>query len=395
MKSVVLIGGGMADESLELLGNRSPPEAANVPNLDRIAAEGRTGLIRTVPPGREPAAESAAASLLGLDAPPGGLARGPLEALGIGIPPEKDQLALRFNLVHLFTDYQRIILADHTADIRSDAEARPFVDALEEDLGDDEFRFVHVGEYRGVMLWKGGGADLELTPPHEILGAEVADAMPKGEAGRKLHQVYNNAQMLFNIHPRNDERKRSGRTAVNSIWASGAGGPAPITRAFRERWGVRSGILSRAAVLKGLAGAAGMDVVEPPGADSSPGDWADAVSDYLRTGDVTYVHCDAGARAAHRLDPAGKVEAIERFDSLAGAVAERLKALGDHRLAVLADHRTSPVDGKHAAAPVPVAVRGTGVEADRPGHYDERLLVRGSIRLPDGADLLPFLMGRN
>ncbi|MDP6483330.1 MAG: phosphoglycerate mutase, partial [Nitrospinota bacterium] len=96
MKSVVLIGGGMADESLELLGNRSPLEAADVPNLDRIAAEGRTGLIRTVPPGREPAAESAAASLLGLDAPPGGLARGPLEALGIGIPPEKDQLALRF-----------------------------------------------------------------------------------------------------------------------------------------------------------------------------------------------------------------------------------------------------------------------------------------------------------
>ncbi len=389
----------MADESLELLENRSPLEAANVPNLDRVAAEGRTGLIRTIPPGWEPVAESAAANLLGLDAPPGGPARGPLEALGIGIPPEKDQLALRFNLVHLFTDYQRIILADHTADIRNDAEGLPFVETLEKDLGDDEFRFVHVGEYRGVMLWKGDGADLKLTPPHAMLGAEVADAMPgggggRGEAGRKLHQVYNNAQMLFNIHPRNEERRRSGRTAVNSIWASGAGGPVPVTRAFRERWGVRGGILSRAAVLRGLAVSAGMDVVAPPGVDSSPDDWADAVSDYLRTGDVAYVHCDAGDRAAHRMDAAGKVEAIERFDSLAGAVAERLKTLGDHRLAVLADHRTSPVDAKHAAAPVPVAVCGTGIKADRPGQYDERLLVRGSLRLPDGAGLIPFLMGR-
>ena len=65
MKFAVLIGGGMPDEALEVLENRSPLEAANVPNLDRIAAEGRTGLVQSIPAGVEPTSESAAGTFLG------------------------------------------------------------------------------------------------------------------------------------------------------------------------------------------------------------------------------------------------------------------------------------------------------------------------------------------
>lgn len=392
MKFVVLIGGGMADEALHTLGDRSPLEAASVPNLDRIAAEGRTGFIQTFPPGQEPSGEAAAATLLGLDAASCGLARGPLEALGIGLSQEESRLILRFNLVHLFTDYQHLILADHTAGIESDEEARPFVEALERDLGGGELRFLHVGEYRGLLLWAGGPDGLELAPPHGILGAEVAPALPKGEGSRRLHRICNDAQMVLNAHPLNHERRQSGRTAVNSIWVSGAGRRIPPLEAFSRKWGVRAGFLTRAAALRGLAVACGLDVVRVPAGDSRAESWAEAAGEYLRAGDLLFVQCDAGDRAAHRLDAEGKVKAIERFDALAGALAERLRSAGDHRLAVLPDHRTSPLDGKHASAPVPIALCGTGIEPDRPKAYDERLLVRGSLRITDGRQFLSHLL---
>ncbi|MFQ5692134.1 MAG: hypothetical protein ACE5IM_03705 [Nitrospinota bacterium] len=394
MKCAVLMGGGMADEALEALGNRSPLEAASTPNLDRIAAAGATGRVQTIPPGREPFGETALGALLGLDPGDPDLSRGPLEALGAGWPVEEDVLALRINLVHLFTDYQHLILADHTAGIETDEEARPFIEALEKDLGGGDLRFVHVSEYRGLLLWADGPDGLDLVPPHRILGAEVGPAMPKGEGSRRLHRIFNDAQMVLGGHPLNEERKRAGRTAVNSIWVSGAGRRVPSLAPFSERWGVRGGVLTPSAALKGLAMACGLDVVDPPGGDGSPEPWADAAADYLGDGDLLFIHCDAGDRAAHRLDVEGKVQAIERFDSLAGVLADRLGPLGDFRLAILADHRTSPLDGAHAAAPVPIAIWGAGVKGDRPATYDERLLVRGSLRLTAGREVLARLLER-
>jgi 2,3-bisphosphoglycerate-independent phosphoglycerate mutase len=216
--------------------------------------------------------------------------------------------------------------------------------------------------------------------------------MPKGEGSRELHHLYNNAQMVLGGHPVNQERRRAGRTTVNSIWAFGAGGGMPSLKPFAETWGLRAGMLSKATSLKGLATALGMDVVSPAPERASPELLADTALDYLREDDLIFIHYDAGDSAAHRLDAQAKVEAIEEFDSVAGALLERLGSFEEYRLAVLSDHRTSPLDGKHASAPVPIAICGSGIEKDRPKEYDERLLVRGSLRLTDGQQLLPILL---
>ena len=42
MKYLVLIPDGMADEKVASLGNKSPMEAANKPNFDRLAQKGET-----------------------------------------------------------------------------------------------------------------------------------------------------------------------------------------------------------------------------------------------------------------------------------------------------------------------------------------------------------------
>lgn len=57
-KFIVLVGDGMADYPLKELGERTPLEAADTPNMDRIASCG-IGLAGTVPEGMEPGSDVA------------------------------------------------------------------------------------------------------------------------------------------------------------------------------------------------------------------------------------------------------------------------------------------------------------------------------------------------
>ena len=54
MKHVVFLGDGMADDARDELDGRTLIEAADTPNMDRIAREGVCGLLDTVPEGLPP-----------------------------------------------------------------------------------------------------------------------------------------------------------------------------------------------------------------------------------------------------------------------------------------------------------------------------------------------------
>ena len=44
MKYIVVLGDGMADYKLEVLGNRTPLQAANKPHIDALANRAEVGL---------------------------------------------------------------------------------------------------------------------------------------------------------------------------------------------------------------------------------------------------------------------------------------------------------------------------------------------------------------
>ena len=71
---------GAADEPLKELGGKTPLEAADTPNMDRIAMEGRLGTVRTVPEGFESGSDVATMCLLGYDPHVYHTGRAPLEA---------------------------------------------------------------------------------------------------------------------------------------------------------------------------------------------------------------------------------------------------------------------------------------------------------------------------
>ena len=96
---LVVLGDGMADEPLEVLGGQTPLEAARTPNFDRIAREGSCGMLRTIPPGFEAGSDIANLSILGYDPRKYYTGRGPLEAASMGVPLGEGDIAYRCNLV--------------------------------------------------------------------------------------------------------------------------------------------------------------------------------------------------------------------------------------------------------------------------------------------------------
>lgn len=75
----------MADRPIEVLGGRTPLEAAKTPNIDLLATCGEIGLVRTTPAGFVPGSDVAHLSILGYDPRQFYSGRGPLESAGMEV----------------------------------------------------------------------------------------------------------------------------------------------------------------------------------------------------------------------------------------------------------------------------------------------------------------------
>lgn len=69
MKSIIILGDGMADEPIEALGGKTPMQYADTPYMDKLAEMGVTGRMKTVADGFHPGSEVANMAVLGYDLP--------------------------------------------------------------------------------------------------------------------------------------------------------------------------------------------------------------------------------------------------------------------------------------------------------------------------------------
>ena len=67
MKHLIILGDGMADHPIERLGGKTLLQYAQTPTMDRMAKEGRTGRLITVPEGYIPGSEVANTAIMGYD----------------------------------------------------------------------------------------------------------------------------------------------------------------------------------------------------------------------------------------------------------------------------------------------------------------------------------------
>lgn len=398
MKYAIIIPDGAADEPLKELGGKTPFEAANIPNMDRIAMKGRQGTARTVPEGFESGSDVATMCLLGYDPAVYHTGRAPLEAAAQHIPLSPTDWVFRCNLVTVVDE----VMKDHSAGGIPDAEAQRLIRDLAKAIDIPGFEF-HTGvSYRNLLVYRGKEEfDVTTKPPHEIPDEPIARWIPRGKGSEILRQIMDRSRELFAKHEINQARSQKGQNPASQVWLWGQG-HAPNLPKFRERFGVKTGcMITGVDLLRGLAVLLGWDIREVQGMtsfhDTNYAGQGQATAAALDQYDLVFSHIEAPDEASHQADWKTKVDAIEHIDCyVVGPVLEKLRTFPEWRILVLPDHPTNIATRKHGYAPTCFAMAGTGVKSVKPAPYNERNAAASDLQIGKGHELMEyFLRGGN
>ena len=396
MKVIILLGDGMSDIVYSELGNKTPLQYAATPNMDSMARHGQVGLAHTVPVGLPPGSDVANLSVFGYDPRTCYTGRSPLEAISMGVVLGPDDVAFRMNLVTLKAQGSSVYMQDFSAGHISTVEARELVETLQKEIGNSEIEF-HAGVgYRHLMVWRGGKDGMRSTPPHDISGKGILDALPSGDGADMLNNIMTHAQMVLHSHPINKLRKDQDKLPANSVWLWGHG-KTPRIDTYREKFGLSGAVISAVDLIKGIGICAGLDIINVEGAtgyiDTNYLGKGQAALAALETHDFVYVHVEAPDEASHAGNMQHKLQSIEDFDRhVVGTVLEGIKKYSDYAVLCMPDHPTPVKLMTHTSEPVPFAIyRGEVGEGNGAAYYDE-IQAKSTGLLLEGHNLLPRLL---
>lgn len=399
MKYVLIIGDGMADYPIPELGNLTPLQVAYKPNMDAVAAKGRSGLLRTVPNGLTPGSDTAILSVLGYDPKRFSVGRGPLEAAARHIQLKENDVAFRCNLVTEKDGF----LVDYAAGHISSSEASKLIAALKTEFGKTAgLEFFSGLDYRHLLVLRNFPYShlIECTPPHDAIGAEVAAILPRAiskeaeKAVDLLKEAIYQSKSVLEPHPVNVARREAGKRPGNLIWPWG-GGTKPVMPSFKEKYGLSAAVISAVDLVKGIGTSAGMRIISVSGAtglaNTNYENKADAVLKALENNDFVFVHVEAPDEAGHLKDYKLKVKTIEDLDKrLVGRLLRGLRE--PFAIAVLPDHPTPIRIGTHTRDPVPFAIQSPCMEADSVQRFDEISAREGAFGMVEKESLVSLLI---
>lgn len=382
-KALVVIIDGLGDRPSRSLDGRTPLEAASTPIMDKLVAGGSCGYIDPLAPGLPVDTHTGSAALMGMARKELlKLARGPVEAAGVGIEVNPGDILLRANFATLEDDGMTIIdrragrIREGTGEL-----AQVLQDVV---LGDGITASVFPAtQHRAVVRLRGYGLCPDITDtdpgsmPHamHILPSRALD--PGNDAAWRTAEALNDflaeAYRRLEVHPLN--RKLS--LPANALLTRGAG-VASQPRDILNRLELRAAVISGERTLHGLGQLLGFSVIFreefTAGADTDLGAKFRMAREAFRTHEVVYVHIKATDIYSHSKDARGKCAFIEKIDAAMEAV------LDDNLvIAVAADHSTDSTTGRHCGDPVPFLLNSPGGRVDGVECYAESCCSRGGL----------------
>jgi 2,3-bisphosphoglycerate-independent phosphoglycerate mutase len=356
-KFIILIGDGMADWPVPSIGDRTPLEVANKPNMDFMASQGSLGMVQVVPEDMYPGSDVSNLSIIGYDPREVYTGRSPLEAASMGVELGKDDVAVRCNVVSLKNHGAKSEMEDYSAGHISTGEAIELLHALQAGVADRNVHFHPGVSYRHLMVWPGGNDAVLTTPPHDIHGKNITEYLPRGEGAEFLLEMMEISREVFPDHPVNRKRIDAGKPPANSIWLWGQG-KAPRMMTFREKYGVTGSVVAAVDLIRGIGVYAGLEVVNVPGAtgyiDTNFRGKAEYALRELENKDFVLIHVEAPDEAGHNGSAPDKIRTIERIDEdMVGPILARARNEGDLTVLVLPDHPTPVAIRTHSQEPVP------------------------------------------
>jgi 2,3-bisphosphoglycerate-independent phosphoglycerate mutase len=403
MKHVVVIPDGCADEPVAELGNRTPLQAAKIPNMDRVARAGVVGLSNNVPPSLTPASDVATLSLFGYDPLKVYTGRAPLETAAMGIHLGPNDWAIRCNLVYVPDGHMRDFTAGHI----SSEDGAPLIKALQKELGGKEVAGgvleFHAGvQYRNILVWRGKSSTSPLEgtktqAPHDIPDKPVADYLPQGPGRDVLLPLMEASKAILANHPVNQRRIAEGKKPATQIWLWGQG-KAPRVESFRDIHGKNGAIISAVDLVRGVGVLIGWHRIDVPGAtgylDTNYANKGKYAVEALGAFDLVCVHVEAPDEASHEGKAAEKVRALEQIDEhIVGPLLDALPRYQEYRILIEPDHRTTLATRAHAHGAVAFAACGTGITPNSATTYDEPTAATTGLAFDPGWKLMGWFLG--
>ena len=347
----------MADYPLDVLGGKTPLEAARTPNMDWLAARGVFGLAHVIPDGFPPGSDVGNMNIMGYDPAVYHTGRSPLEAASMGVALGPRDIAFRCNLVTLGRSGGDTFMEDFTSGHITTEEAAELIREIGQKLGGNGIEFFPGVSYRHLMVWRDGKEKMETTPPHDITDQKVLAYMPKGEGADRLLRLMEASRPILAAHPVNKKRQAEGRRPATTIWLWGQG-RAPALPSLAERFGIKGGVISAVDIINGLGVYAGLERIYVPGItgflDTNYRGKGEYGVNSLEKNDFVFIHVEAIDEAGHMGDVEKKIQALEDFDEkVVGTVLQRMAHRKDWRVLLMPDHPTSIALKTHVAEPVP------------------------------------------
>ena len=411
----------MGDLPISELGGKTPLEAAETPNMDFLAQNGKRGLMYSVGKGVAPESDVAVISLLGYDPLIYSTGRGIIEAVGAGLNVEDGDLALRCNFATMGQGDK--ILDRRVARTLTTEEAKELSDFANEEVKLETihttFEFRNTLGHRAALLIKNKGKPLSAKitnsdPAYYIkngLGVASFNAkmiLKKCKPMANTHEAKISAnlvnefiektRLIWENHPVNEKRSASGKLKANVVLTRDAGDSLPKFFDINQKYNLRFAALVDMHVERGITELAGMHtILLPPPTKKLEEDYKIRVEKLvamLPNYDCFYIHLKGPDEPGHDGDCHLKTRVISAIDKhFFGRLLDEI-SVQDYIICITTDHATPCVLRVHSDTPVPVLIADGKKESAETVKFSEQSCREGKLGIvAHGYELMPQLVG--
>lgn len=404
MKGILVIIDGLGDLPHRLLENKTPLEAAKIPNMDFFATRGELGWMFPVKPGFIPESDEAIVSIFGNDLIDS--TRGQLEARGAGIKLTRGDLAFRVNFATI--DEENNITDRRAGRTLTTSEAQNLAKSINKIKMPVDFVFESTIQHRAALVFRGGFSDgilpNDMTYVQGKSGeiSKIRNCKPTDEEENTIYSVNIVNEFLEKVrevlkkHPVNIDREKRGLLPANYLLIRGAGIESPKLKQYKK-WISPSYMPLEI----GFSKISGMEVTSfeyPPlkKLDAYQNLWEGlkkackfnikAIKKNYKKFDYAYVHLKETDLPGHDNKPIEKKEMIEYIDKVFFGFLRKFAPPKKIKIVVTGDHSTPCKLKGHSADPLPVLFYNDSILKEK--KFCEKEARKGTLGKILGKELL-------
>ena len=351
-------------------------ETARLPNFDALAAKGICGLADPIAPGITPGSGPGHLALFGYDPVKCEIGRGALEAVGIDIELEPEDVAARGNFCTV--DGKGIITDRRAGRISSEkcVELCKMLDGMTIDGVD--IKVYPVREHRFVAVFHGDKLEAEITE---------SDPSRMGIAPLKISAIKPDAKRMADIANRFAAKAKeilARHHPANMILLRGFA-KKPHFPTMQEIYKLNPLAIAVYPMYRGLARLVGMTVART---GTTLEDEFKTLQGKYKKYDFFFLHVKWTDTAGEDGDFARKVKVLEQVD----AALPMLTALKPEVLVITGDHSTPAAFGGHSWHPVPVVICSQYCRTDSVKKFSEPAFLAGGLGRIASTQIMPLAM---